>query len=79
MPNRGRHTVLPDDPKERCQGPRVPSTGKPASQGKGTGASPTRGGVARPKTTVAVAVLGQGSGGGGVVVHGDRDGSGVGR
>jgi hypothetical protein len=51
---------------ERRQGLRAPSAGKPAVQGKETGASPIGGGVAWPKTTVAVVVPGRGSGGDGV-------------
>jgi hypothetical protein len=77
--NRGRHMVLPGDPLERHQGPRTPSAGKPAVQGKGTGASPTRGGVVWPKTTVVVVVQGQGSDGGGVVLNSDRGGGDVGQ
>jgi hypothetical protein len=42
------------------QGPRVPSAGKPAGQGNGMGASPTLGGVAGLKTTVAEEALVQG-------------------
>jgi hypothetical protein len=70
--------VCPGDPMERRQDLRAPSADKPASQGKGIGASPTRGGVARPKAKVAVVVLGRGSGGGGAILHGDHDGGGVG-
>jgi hypothetical protein len=40
-PNHGWHTAGPDDPMERHRGPRVPSAGKPAGQGKGMGATPT--------------------------------------
>jgi hypothetical protein len=58
--------VLPGDPMERRQGPRAPSAGKLVGQGKGTGASSTRSGVAWPKSTVAVVVPGRGSGGDGV-------------
>jgi hypothetical protein len=77
-PNRGWHTVCPDDSMERHKGPRAPSVGKPADQGKGMGASPTRDSVARMKVTIAVVVSGQGSGDGGTILHGDRDGGGVG-
>jgi hypothetical protein len=78
-PNRGWHTVLPGNPMERHQGLRAPAVGKPPIQGKGMGASPTRGGVPRPKTTVPVVVQGHGSDGGGAVLHGDRSGAVVGR
>jgi hypothetical protein len=55
-PNRGRHTISPYDPMERRRDPRVPSADKPAGQGKGTGASPTHGGVARSKAAVTILV-----------------------
>jgi hypothetical protein len=42
-------------------------------------ASPTHRVVAWSKTTVAMAVQGQGSGSGGAILHGDRSGGGVGR
>jgi hypothetical protein len=41
------------------------------------GASPTCGGVVRPKATVAVVVPERGSGGGGPVLHGDHGVGGV--
>jgi hypothetical protein len=56
-PNRGRHMVCPGDPMERHQGSRAPSAGKPADQGRGTGASPTHDDVARPKAAIAVVVM----------------------
>jgi hypothetical protein len=63
-PNHGRHTVLPGDLVERCQGLRAPSVGKPTVQG--TGSSPTHVGVVWPKSAVAVVVRGRRSGGGGM-------------
>jgi hypothetical protein len=57
-PNRGRHTVCPDDPMERRQGPRLHLAGKPADQGKGMGASPTHNGVGQLKLVVDVVVPG---------------------
>jgi hypothetical protein len=69
----------PGDSTESRKGPRVPSAGKPADLGKGMGASPTLGVVARSKTTVAVAEQRQGSGGSGTVLHGDHGNDGVGR
>jgi hypothetical protein len=75
-PNRGWHTADPSDPMDRCRGPRAPSVDTPVDQGKGTGATPTHGGVARPKA--AAVVPGQGSGGGGADHRDDHDGSCVG-
>jgi hypothetical protein len=63
---------------ERRKGPRAPSVGKPTDQGKGMEASPTRDSVAHMKVTIAVVVSGQGSGDSGTILHGDRDGGGVG-
>jgi hypothetical protein len=77
-PNHGRHTASLGDLFERCWGPRAPSAGKTADQGKGTGASPTRGGAARPKAVVDVVVQGRVPGGGGPVLHGDSSGGGMG-
>jgi hypothetical protein len=57
-PNCGQHMVSPYDLMERRRGPRVPSTGKSTAHGKGTGASPTHGGVAWPKVVVAMVVQG---------------------
>jgi hypothetical protein len=42
------------------------------------GASPARDSVARMKVTIAVVVSGKGSGDGGTILHGDRDGGGMG-
>jgi hypothetical protein len=53
-PNCGQHTAGPDNPMERCRGPRALSAGTLAGWGKGTGAAPTLGGVARPKVTAVV-------------------------
>jgi hypothetical protein len=57
--------AYPDDTMERRRGQRDPSIGTPAGRGKGTGAAPTRSGMAWPKMTVVVE-QGRGSGGGGV-------------
>jgi hypothetical protein len=57
-PNHGRHTALPDDPLDGRRGSRAPSVGTPAGRGKGTGATPTRGGVTRPKVAVVVEMQG---------------------
>jgi hypothetical protein len=43
---------------ERCRGPRARSAGTPPDQRKGTGAAPTRDGVARPKAAVVVEMQG---------------------
>jgi hypothetical protein len=77
--NCGWHTVSPYDPMERRRGLMAPSTGKPTGQGKGTGTSPTHGGVARSKAAVAVVVQGRVLGGGGTVLHGDHSDGGVGQ
>jgi hypothetical protein len=77
-PNRGPHTVVPDDPMERRRGPRAPSAGTPAGLGKGMGATPPRGGVARPKAAVVVELQGRQLCCGGVVHHDDRDDGGMG-
>jgi hypothetical protein len=76
-PNRGWHTAHPDDPLDGRQGPRAPSVGTPAGQGKGTGAAPTHDGVARLKA--AMEMQGQQPCSGGVDHHDDRDGGGVSR
>jgi hypothetical protein len=56
----------------------APSTGTLADQGKGTGAAPTLGGVARLKTAVVVVVVqGRGSDRGGTGHH--DNGGGVSR
>jgi hypothetical protein len=63
---------------ERRRGPMAPSTGTLADQGKGTGAAPTLGGVARLKTAVVVVVVqGRGSDSGGTGHH--DNGGGVSR
>jgi hypothetical protein len=67
----------PADSTESHQGPRIPSAGKPAGQGKGTGASPTHGVVARPKTTITMAMQGQGFDSGDAILHGDHGNGGV--
>jgi hypothetical protein len=69
-PNHGRHTVSPSDSMERHQGPRAPSVGKPAGQGKGMRASPAHNGVAQPKAMIAMVVQGRVLGGGGAILHG---------
>jgi hypothetical protein len=76
-PNRGQHMISPDDPMEWHWCPRAPSTSKSAGQGKGTGASPTCGVMAWPKTTTVVVwverLVDDGAG-----HHDDRDSGGVG-
>jgi hypothetical protein len=64
-----------DNPMEGRRGPRAPSAGKPASQGKGMEPSPTHGGVARPKAAVGVVVQGRVPGDGGAVLHDDYGGN----
>jgi hypothetical protein len=76
--NRGWRTTSLGDLLERHRGLRAPSTGKPTSQGKGTGASPAHSGAARPKVAVDVVVKGRVRGGGGAILHDDHDGGGVG-
>jgi hypothetical protein len=50
-------TPPPHDPLDGRRGPRAPSNGTSAGRGKGTGAAPTCGGVARPEATVAPATM----------------------
>jgi hypothetical protein len=78
VPNRGWCTDDLNDPLERLRGPRVPSVGTPADQGKGMGATSTPMGVEWPKA-VAVVVQSQGLGGGGAGHHDDRNSGGMGR
>jgi hypothetical protein len=78
VPNRGWRTDDLNDPLERLQGPRVPSAGTPADQGKGMGATSTPMGMEWPKA-VAVVVQSQGPGGRGAGHHDDRNSGGMGR
>jgi hypothetical protein len=78
VPNRGWRTDDLNDPLERLQGPRVPSAGTPADQGKGMGATSTPMVMEWPKA-VAVVVQSQGPGGGGASHHNDHNSGGMGR